>query len=55
MPLVGVDLRYTLLPQKMRQAGFSTHFIGKSHLGARSPANLPINRGFDQHFGDILP
>ena len=22
-----------------------------SHLGARSPANLPINRGFDYHFG----
>jgi arylsulfatase A-like enzyme len=25
--------------------------VGKSHLGARSPANLPINRGFDYHFG----
>ena len=25
--------------------------VGKSHLGARSPANLPINRGFDVHFG----
>ena len=22
-----------------------------SHLGARSAANLPINRGFDYHFG----
>jgi arylsulfatase B len=47
----GVDLRFTLLPQKMKAANFSTHFIGKSHLGARSPANLPINRGFDTHFG----
>ena len=25
--------------------------IGKSHLGARSVAHLPINRGFDRHFG----
>ena len=47
----GVDLRYTFLAQKMKQAGFYTSMIGKSHLGARSPANLPINRGFDHHFG----
>ena len=25
--------------------------VGKWHLGARSPANLPINRGFQQHLG----
>ena len=41
----GVDLRFTMLSQKMKLAGYSTHFVGKSHLGARSPANLPINRG----------
>ena len=47
----GVDLRYTLLPAKMKLAGYSTHFVGKGHLGARTPANLMINRGFDAHFG----
>jgi leishmanolysin-like peptidase len=47
----GVDLRFTMLPAKMKEAGFATAFVGKSHLGARSPANLPINRGFDYHFG----
>ena len=47
----GPDLRFTLLPEKFKQAGFTTAMIGKSHLGARSPANLPINRGFDYHFG----
>ena len=47
----GVDLRYTLLPQKLKLAGYTTAFVGKSHLGARSPANLPINRGFDSHLG----
>eukprot|EP01047_Picozoa_sp_COSAG01_P065834 COSAG01_NODE_8966_length_2600_cov_4.632947_6_plen_84_part_01 len=24
---------------------------GKGHLGARTPSNLMINRGFDRHFG----
>ena len=30
---------------------YHTAMVGKSHLGARSTANLPINRGFDVHFG----
>eukprot|EP00729_Bicosta_minor_P017835 gene17835-30798_t len=47
----GIDLRMTLLPAKMKQAGYSTHMVGKGHLGARTPANLMINRGFDSHFG----
>lgn len=47
----GPDLRYTLLPAKMKQAGYATAMTGKWHLGARSAANLPINRGFDQHLG----
>ena len=25
--------------------------VGKWHVGARSTSNLPINRGFDSHFG----
>lgn len=47
----GVDLRMTMLPAKLKQAGYSTHMTGKWHLGARSVANLPINRGFDSHLG----
>ena len=47
----GVDLRMTFLPAKLKQAGYATSMIGKSHLGSRSVAHLPINRGFDQHFG----
>eukprot|EP00035_Acanthoeca_spectabilis_P026572 m.463235 g.463235 ORF g.463235 m.463235 type:complete len:540 (+) comp22965_c0_seq1:16-1635(+) len=47
----GIDLRMTLLPAKLKQAGYLTHMSGKGHLGARSPANLMINRGFDSHFG----
>jgi arylsulfatase B len=41
----------TLLPAKMKLAGYKTAMTGKWHCGARSEANLPINRGFDSHFG----
>ena len=47
----GVDLRMAFLPAKLKRAGYRTSMIGKSHLGARSVAHLPIHRGFDQHFG----
>ena len=47
----GIDLRMTLLPQKLKQAHYLCHMAGKWHGGARSAANLPINRGFDSHLG----
>ena len=47
----GADLRMALLPQKLRAAGYRSVAVGKWHVGARSTANLPINRGFDAHFG----
>lgn len=40
-----------LLPAKLKSVGYSTAVIGKWHLGARSARNLPVNRGFDYHFG----
>ena len=47
----GADLRMTLLPQSLKAAGYRTAMAGKWHVGARSAANLPINRGFHSHFG----
>eukprot|EP00037_Helgoeca_nana_P013108 m.120372 g.120372 ORF g.120372 m.120372 type:complete len:457 (-) comp21838_c0_seq6:19-1389(-) len=47
----GIDLRMTLISQVLKEANYATHFIGKGHIGAYSNANLPINRGFDSHFG----
>eukprot|EP00756_Hemistasia_phaeocysticola_P025912 Hpha_TRINITY_DN16031_c1_g1::TRINITY_DN16031_c1_g1_i2::g.118267::m.118267/K12375/ARSI_J; arylsulfatase I/J len=41
----------TILPQRLRAGGYKTHMSGKWHCGARSTENLPINRGFDSHFG----
>ena len=47
----GIDLRMTLLPQKLKQAGYVTATYGKWHLGARQWPNIPANRGFDHHLG----
>ena len=47
----GADLRMTLLPERLRAAGYRTAMTGKWHVGARSNSNLPIARGFDSHFG----
>jgi arylsulfatase I/J len=51
LSLSGPDLRMTFLPQKLKKAGYRTAMTGKWHLGARTTANLPINRGFDTHLG----
>eukprot|EP01059_Diplonema_ambulator_P001946 TRINITY_DN1159_c0_g1_i1.p1 TRINITY_DN1159_c0_g1~~TRINITY_DN1159_c0_g1_i1.p1 ORF type:complete len:498 (+),score=132.38 TRINITY_DN1159_c0_g1_i1:36-1529(+) len=47
----GIDLGMKLLPEKLKTAGYKTAMVGKWHCGARSDANLPINRGFDHHLG----
>ncbi len=47
----GIDLRMKLLPQKLAAAKYRSYMIGKGHIGSRSAANLPINRGFDHHLG----
>eukprot|EP00937_MAST-01D_sp_MAST-1D-sp2_P007960 g7960.t1 len=46
-----LPLPMTLLSGKLKRANFSTHFIGKGHLGYQTEDHLPVRRGFDSHVG----
>ena len=48
---LGTNLNMTMLPAKLKQAGYSTHMVGKWHLGKFDPAYLPVKRGFDTSSG----
>ena len=45
------SLNFTLLSEKLKQARFNCHMIGKGHLGYETEDHLPINRGFDSYVG----
>ena len=48
---LGTNINTTMLPAKLKQAGYSTHMVGKWHQGFFDPAFLPVNRGFDTSSG----
>merc|ERR1719498_469544 len=39
------------LAEKLRDAGYKTHMLGKWHLGYHSWNATPLGRGFSSHFG----
>ena len=47
----GLNLNFTILPQKLKKAGYATHMMGKWHLGFYKSEYLPVNRGFDTSSG----
>ena len=48
---VGVLLDERLMPEALRDAGYETWAIGKWHLGQWHLGHLPLQRGFNHHYG----
>jgi len=46
-----IDLRMTLLPDKLKQAGYVSYAMGKGHTGYKSMRHLWANNGFDSYVG----
>lgn len=47
----GLPTLLPTLPQLLRQEGYSTHLVGKWHLGYCNIDYTPLQRGFDSFFG----
>lgn len=50
----GLPLKYEILPQYLKRLGYSTHAIGKWHIGHYSKQHMPTSRGFDSFFGYLI-
>eukprot|EP00117_Sycon_ciliatum_P046566 scpid77511/ scgid33333/ Arylsulfatase B; N-acetylgalactosamine-4-sulfatase len=49
--MAGTNLNMTMLPAKLKQAGYATHMVGKWHQGFFKSDYLPMVRGFDTMSG----
>lgn len=47
---IGLPRTETILPQRLKAAGYTTGLVGKWHLGYE-PDRHPMSRGFDEFFG----
>ncbi|CAL4169582.1 unnamed protein product, partial [Meganyctiphanes norvegica] len=47
----GLTMNATLMPEQFKKMGYSTHAVGKWHLGYCNWKYTPTKRGFDTFFG----
>eukprot|EP00750_Incisomonas_marina_P011778 INCI16417.4.p1 GENE.INCI16417.4~~INCI16417.4.p1 ORF type:complete len:615 (+),score=98.04 INCI16417.4:276-1847(+) len=47
----GLPLGFSTIGDHFKALNYSTHFVGKWHLGFESWAYTPIERGFDSYYG----
>jgi len=47
---IGLSLKETTLPQRLKEAGYATGMVGKWHLG-NSKEHHPLSRGFEEFYG----
>eukprot|EP00937_MAST-01D_sp_MAST-1D-sp2_P004643 g4643.t1 len=47
----GTHLGYSMLPQKLKAANYTSVHIGKWHQGLYAPQFTPVGRGFDHSYG----
>ncbi len=50
----GLPTDEWLLPQALKEAGYTTAIIGKWHLGHADPKYWPRQRGFDVQYGPLI-
>jgi hypothetical protein len=50
----GLSTDEWLLPQALKEAGYTTAIVGKWHLGHADRKYWPLQRGFDYQYGPIL-
>lgn len=48
---MGLRTDEDTLAAALSRAGYATWLVGKWHLGAWKPEHLPLQRGFDHHYG----
>lgn len=50
----GLPLEERILPQALKEAGYTTAICGKWHLGSHDKAYFPHARGFDHSYGHLF-